>query len=323
MTNKHFNGGEVIFRQGEEGNSFFQVLDGSVSVILDYGQENALVLTSLKKGDFLGEMAVIEAYARSATAVAGEEGADLREITSDEADNYLGKDPELCLTLMKHLGSRLSDLSLDYEEVANLILEIDNDPELGNKKNLMEKAKKQARLRRKVSKTVDHTVNDAILLERYGEHSKGFSKKVNQYPAGTVICKEGMSGSCMYDIHWGTIGIYRGYGTEEEVKLTELYPNTFFGEMGLISNTQRSATAVALTDATLEVILEEDLKELFEKNPPKACMILAHLSNRLRDLTMKYESACELASNVLDSIDGGVPVPSELASQIKEFAKKQ
>ncbi len=61
--------------------------------------------------------------------------------------------------------------------------------------------------------------------------------------------------------------------------------------------TIRSAAAVAMTDdTTLETIYEEDLEELFTKNPPKAEMILQHLGIRIRQLSNDYIDACnELA----------------------------
>ena len=36
MMEKGFKKGEVIFRQGEEGNSFFRILDGSVGIYAGY-----------------------------------------------------------------------------------------------------------------------------------------------------------------------------------------------------------------------------------------------------------------------------------------------
>ena len=49
MALKTFQSGEVIFRQGEVGDSFFQIVDGSVDVWLGFGEEDALKLTELKK----------------------------------------------------------------------------------------------------------------------------------------------------------------------------------------------------------------------------------------------------------------------------------
>lgn len=300
MTEKQFKSGEVIFRQGDEGECFYRILDGSVEVILDYGEESALNLTELKKDQFLGEMAIIEKYRRSATAVAGPEGAVLAEIPSGEMETWLAGDPDSIMALMKQLGSRLTDLTRDYEEVSTLLRELKGDP--GKKKDSVfaRLAGKHAKFRNSGHRSVDDAIDDAVLLGKYGEHSKGFASQIEEYPAGTIICKEGMTRNCMYDIHWGCVGIFTGYGTDQEIKLTELYPNTFFGEMGMISNQPRSATAVALEKTTLEIILPEDLRKLSEKNPPKAYMILAHLSKRLRTLTVQYESACDEVARILD-----------------------
>ena len=124
MAVKTFKGGEVIFRQGDAGNSFFQILDGSVDVILGYGSEDQLKLTELKKDQFLGEMAVIDQCPRSATAVAGPDGVQMEEITSGEVNAYLDEDPGHVELLVNYLGARLKDLTGQYQEVSTLIREI-------------------------------------------------------------------------------------------------------------------------------------------------------------------------------------------------------
>ena len=69
-----------------------------------------------------------------------------------------------------------------------------------------------------------------------------------------------------------------------------------FGEMGLISEEKRSATAVVEEDGTLlETIRAESLESLFKSNPVKIDMILSHLSHRLRRLTLDYVKACRKA----------------------------
>ena len=322
MVQRHFESGEIIFRQGEEGGSFFQILDGSVDVFLGYGEEDALMLTRLKKDQFLGEMAVIENYYRSATAVAGPEGAELMEITSGETDAYLAESPDRSIALMKNIGSRLSDLTGNYEEVKSLLREISEDPEKAKDGFFAKRAWKHAKWRGLARPSVDSTINDAELAKKYGDHSQGFSGKIQQYPAGTVICDENTMGNCMYDIHWGRVGIYTGYGTDEELMLTELYPNTFFGEMGMINGSPRSATAVALEETTLEIIFPGDLNELFEKNPPKAFMILAHLSGRLRKLTDQYMAACDILSSAADAVYDNQAISEEQAAKVKAFAEK-
>ena len=83
-------------------------------------------------------------------------------------------------------------------------------------------------------------------------------RDIQTYKKGQVIFKEGDKAECMYDIRWGSVGIYANYGTKEEKLLTKLSTEEFFGEMGLIDDQPRSATAVALEkDTRVEVINKE------------------------------------------------------------------
>ena len=67
--------------------------------------------------------------------------------------------------------------------------------------------------------------------------------------------------------------------------------------MGLVAHELRSATAVVEEDGTeLECIRAEDLQTLFKENPMKVDMILSHLANRLRRLTVDFAKACEKAA---------------------------
>ena len=120
------------------------------------------------------------------------------------------------------------------------------------------------------------------------------------YNKGDIIFRQGDAGESMYDIRWGSVGIYLDYGTEKEKKLTELGTDAFFGEMGMIDHAPRSATAVALEKGTqLREITEEKLGELFRENPAKVLMIMQQLSKQLRKLTNKYMESCKTASNLV------------------------
>lgn len=322
MTKKKFKKGEVIFRQGDEGACFYQVVDGSVEIFENYGQSDQLKLTELEKGAFFGEMAVIESYPRSASAVAGDKGAKVEVIGASEVNSYLDEHPENILALMQHLGNRLRDLTKDYNEVSDLIRELGVNGEEEKKESFFEKCKKHIGFYKSHMKDAGAPSAETLREMNEDGHAQGFSKKVEQFPAGTVICREGGMGDCMYDIHWGKIGIYTGYGTDDEILLTELYPNSFFGEMGMISKEPRSATAVALEDTTLELIYPEDLSELFEKNPVKVNMILRHLSGRLRRLTEQYLSACSLVYSYSEKLNGNQPISDELSEKIKAYKMK-
>jgi putative ABC transport system ATP-binding protein len=72
MVKELFNTGDVIIRQGEEGDKFYLIRRGSVDVIIDEGTPHEARLI-LKEGDFFGEKALITGQPRSATIRAREQ----------------------------------------------------------------------------------------------------------------------------------------------------------------------------------------------------------------------------------------------------------
>lgn len=320
MTEKQFKKGEIIFRQGDEGLSFFDITEGTVGIFVNYGADAEEKLTELKPGQFFGEMAVIDAYPRSATAVALED-VKVSEISCGDLNGYFETQPDRIVAIMKHLSSRIRILSNDYSEVTKAIDEFRKNKE-ATSGGFIDKIRKFANAY-KHNKNIS-SLDSAEAKRKMAEssHSEGYTKKVESYTKGTIIFKEGEKGDCMYDIHFGDVGIYKAYGTPEEKCLARLGMNKFFGEMGMVENDVRSATAVALSDqTTVEIITTDDLNELFTKNAPKVEMILAHLSYRLRSLTNYCMDAAQLASEISEAETSG-SVSDDLKRKVDNFEPK-
>jgi CRP-like cAMP-binding protein len=43
--------------------------------------------------------------------------------------------------------------------------------------------------------------------------------KTKEYSRGTVVFREGETGNSMYNIDFGKVGVYRGYGTKDEKQI--------------------------------------------------------------------------------------------------------
>jgi CRP/FNR family transcriptional regulator len=68
---RRFRRGETIFHQGDPGDSLFIVEGGSVKIVLPSPEgEEAAIIATLGRGDFFGELALLDGAPRSATAVA-------------------------------------------------------------------------------------------------------------------------------------------------------------------------------------------------------------------------------------------------------------
>ena len=288
---KIFADGEVIIKEGDQANSFFQIKEGSAIVYKSYGQTDQVKLTDLQPGQYFGEMAVIESYPRSSTVVANGEVKAV-EIPVEELNNYFTENPDEIINIMKHLGNRVRELTADYDDAKKLLADI--------KTSGTENESLLALIQKHLGWFKSNKGFDKPSAEALRESSdKISSNNVESYSKGTVIFKQGETGNCMYFVHGGTVGIYSNYGTDQQNKLTELYPVACFGEMGMIAGEVRSATAVAdSNDTYVEIIRAEDLEELFKTGPVKIDMILRHLSYRLRSLTYDYFNTCKEIAEV-------------------------
>jgi len=121
------------------------------------------------------------------------------------------------------------------------------------------------------------------------------------FKKGEIIFKEGEYGTCMYDIRWGSVGIYANYGKENEKLLTKLRPEEFFGEMGMLDSYPRSATAVALEPDTQAIMITaETFDKYFKERPAKVMAIMQHMSQRIRELTRDYMDACRALTEAVE-----------------------
>ena len=146
--------------------------------------------------------------------------------------------------------------------------------------------------------------------------------KYLNYSAGSLIFREGQEQQVMYEIQEGSVGIYLDYGTETERQLAVLKQEQLLGEMALIEDAPRSATAVALEDGTvLREISEEDYNRFFREKPELLLRILQQLSDRIRENTEKYQAVCRTLRESLKAEAAGEEKSPELTQQVESFRR--
>ncbi len=70
LKEEHKHAGEVIIRQGDQGDRFYIIKSGSVEISVEEGGGRKAVLAVLSKGDYFGEIALVKKVPRTATATA-------------------------------------------------------------------------------------------------------------------------------------------------------------------------------------------------------------------------------------------------------------
>jgi CRP/FNR family transcriptional regulator, cyclic AMP receptor protein len=105
----------------------------------------------------------------------------------------------------------------------------------------------------------------------------GNSIEAQPVKAGSVIFREGDEAHELFVIKSGEVRIQIGNRT-----ITELAADSVFGEMALIDNEPRSATAIAITDVELVAVSEKQFLFLVSQTPYFALKVMRVLAQRLR-----------------------------------------
>jgi CRP/FNR family transcriptional regulator, cyclic AMP receptor protein len=101
-----FDVDEVIFEEGSTGRELFVVLDGEVEIAKLDGASKTVIVT-LGKGEFFGEMAVIDGSSRSATAIASAPDTRVMRINHARFVYLVSQQPAFALMVMDALSKRL------------------------------------------------------------------------------------------------------------------------------------------------------------------------------------------------------------------------
>ncbi len=101
---RHFMAGETIIRQGEPGKLFHLVFKGKVDVVRKklFGTKK---LASLSRGEFFGEIALIENVPRTATVVGAEDG-EMFTLSRESFEKVLLKDPAIATVIRQIAETR-------------------------------------------------------------------------------------------------------------------------------------------------------------------------------------------------------------------------
>jgi CRP-like cAMP-binding protein len=102
---RDYPAGSVLFREGEDGAEMFVIQSGRVQLTKHVGGAER-PLATLGRGEFLGEMAILNAKPRTATAVITEDARCL-VIDAPTLEMMVTRNPEIAMRLIKKLAVRL------------------------------------------------------------------------------------------------------------------------------------------------------------------------------------------------------------------------
>lgn len=123
-SSETYDAGDVIFHQGDLGTEMYIIQEGQVEIVKHIGGESH-PLSHLDKGDFFGEMAILENVARSADAIAK---TDVRvlAINGSRFDEMLRKNPEVAVRIIRKYSQRLREANALLERMVGKPIDADH-----------------------------------------------------------------------------------------------------------------------------------------------------------------------------------------------------
>ena len=119
--------------------------------------------------------------------------------------------------------------------------------------------------------------------------------QLHEYLAGEQIVREGDEGAELYVVLAGRVRIVRGSG-QHAVDLAELGPQDYFGEMALLAERPRAATAIAATDCLLGALTKEQFLAVLAERPEISLAVIQVLSTRLSEANDRLASGTDDSS---------------------------
>ncbi len=242
--------GAALFAENAAGSTMYFLASGDVALT-----RGGKPLDVIKAGEVLGEMSVLTGVPRSATATA-KTACEVIELDGQAFSDAIQKAPEFALMLLAILIKRLRlALAMQMLGKGQATGAIETVPTSG-------------------------AVFDEALLQ---DLTSNFPARPPVYqPKNTVIMREGEAGIFMYVVIDGAIRITVNDNIVELVKAGGV-----FGEMALVDQSKRAATASAAADSNLMSINRNDFLTLIKTKPVFGVALLRALANRLRNTGKK------------------------------------
>jgi CRP/FNR family transcriptional regulator, cyclic AMP receptor protein len=120
-----------------------------------------------------------------------------------------------------------------------------------------------------------------------------------QYKKGEIVFNEGEPGAGMYIVKSGEVGITRKMDNGPELALALVKERGFFGELALLDEIPRSASAKAAADTVLFAFSKPSLESLCRRNPRLGIKILSNLSRLICRRLVLSNDAMEQLQNRL------------------------
>ena len=228
--------GDVLFREGDRGDSLMIVLDGHLVASVKTDQGGTEEVARLGPGEVVGEMSFVDAEPRSAT-VSAPEGATVLDFDRAALATLVKTAPKVAAAIQRNV---LFDVARRLRDAGEKLTdEAAAGPPKGRFSD--EPTKRSSR-----GLTAEQ-LRAIPALASYGQEDLellAFISTLRTFAGGEIIAREGTDGDACWLIVQGAVTVSRSQHIGAEA-LAQLGPGALVGQLALLDRAPRSATVTA------------------------------------------------------------------------------
>lgn len=297
-----FNKGAYIVVEGKMADNLYILRSGTVELHRDFSvddKESDRVV--LNPGDLFGVVSALSEHFHIDTVIAITD-CEIIGIKANEYTSIIQKKSDVALKIINGFSERLRTLD---EALTRMTFKKSADIDKNHLINVADYYAKQNKYNQAYyayyryiqacpeGNMVDHAKNTMAKIEPYQKavHLKTNTEEfIRVYPDNTMIFSEGEDGSELFIIQSGSVKITK-IVNDNEVLLATLSPGDIFGEMALLNNEPRSASAIAGGETKMMAVNKRNFVKMVQQEPKMTTRLTTLLAERIWALYKQLANA--------------------------------
>jgi CRP-like cAMP-binding protein len=313
--------GSLIYVQGDEADKVLLLKSGTVNLSYQDIETDEPIQDLVQMGEFFGVKSALGRYPREENAITLQD-ATLMAFTVPEFEALVMANTRITMKMLRVLSNQLRRIHHQISRV--MATKEPQNPELGLfglgtyylKNEYFDRAKyvferyldaypsgnyaaraaeylRLAELSRSQPKSARTPLEGPTGPQGVGGHPMtpddlaGFSRFARTFRRGDLIFAEFEAGKTFYLIQSGRVELLKLIGDIEKT-IDILYPSEIFGEMAILEDFPRSATAIALEEVKVLEFNHKNFEILMSGNPQIALMLLKLFAKRIYESKRRF-----------------------------------
>ena len=305
----NFKTGAYITVEGKiDANRFFIIQRGKVRIRKETEVVAEEAGNTLGPGDFIGVVACLSNHSQIETAIA-ETDVTVIAVRKDQYPALIENNTSVAMKIILSFSRRMRYLD---EALARITLKKNSEGDISHLFHVAEFYVRQGKynlamygyyqyIKNSPQGEFINAVKQRFTMLKKVAHPVYLEPKADElsrmYPKDTMIFSESQPGSELYIIQKGQVKISKVVD-DNEVLLAVLNPGDIFGEMALLENKPRSASAIAYEDCTVLAVNRDNFQQMVKSQPQLIARLTTTLSERI---WLMYK---QLANTLISDIQG-------------------